>query len=1257
MDIYTLLELTDQLVVSQTGKHLSDLQRLLLQELWLKPSLRYDELAQTNGYSVSYLKQDIGPKLWQLLSVACGEKVTKTNFRATLKRILETLPQNSNLNSQENISATSQILDIPQITSKVVPSSPRLPLHTFCDRYQDWGSAPDVSVFYNRHDEIAQLKQWVIEDRCRVVVITGMGGMGKTYLSVKLAEQVQDQFEYIIWRSLRNAPSLQQLLTSCLQFLVGTDATDTAATVEEKISHLIQFFRNHRCLLVIDNIETLLQGGIYTGSYEKGHENYGEFFKILGECRHQSCLMMTTREKPKEIGVMQGETLPVRCLHLHGVSASAGLQILQLKGCSWQSEQDGLNLVEQYSGNPLALKIVGATIQELFVGNVSQFFEHNSLVLDQIKALLDQQFNRLTDLSKQILFWIALNQEPISTDELYDNFYPEIPKHKLIECLKSLVQRSILETQEGLFYLQPVVMEYVIHSLIEKVCAEITTGEISILNRYGLLKTKAKEYIRQNQIQFIISPILKQLLSIFQTQENLIQQFQKLIQTLQSQSPPQPGYAAGNIINLLCQLQIDLEGYDFSRLTIWQAYLQDAKLHNVNFQGSDLTQSTFATQMTDILSITFSPDGQFLATADTNGEVRLWSTQDGTLLKIYKRHAGWVYGLDFSPDGRFLCSGSSDQTVKIWDVKTEKCLKTLSIHNQRVRTVAFSPNGKTLASGSSDCNIQLWDIEQGYQPSQTLVGHTSYVWSVSFSPDGKLLASGSEDRTIKIWEVTTGKCLETLQGHTSWVRTVTFSPDGSLLASGSGDHTIKLWDVHERKLRKTLIGHTQRLRSVVFNAEGTLLASGAGDHTAKLWNVATGDCLKTLHGHSSRVSSVAFSPDGSILASSGEDRSVKLWEVQTGNCLRNWQGYASWFQSVAFSPDGTTIASGGEDCMIRLWKLNSDCVSLTSSRVESKNDSENAKDITNCPPENLMTLKGHKGWVCSVVFSSDGLMLASASSDYTIKLWNIRTGQILRTLVGHTRWIRSVALSRNNQILASASGDKTVKLWEIASGKCLATLVGHTGWLWSVVFSPNGQTVASTSEDKTVKLWCVTTGKCLRTFKGHSSWVQAVAFSPDGKLLVSGSCDQTVKLWDVKTGKCLETFWGHGSWIQTVAFSPDGKLLASGSCDQTIRFWDIGQKICWRTLSAHNNWVWSIAFSPDGKLLVSAGQDETVKLWAVATGECLEVLRSKRPYEGMCLADTRNLTQAQLMALKALGAVDEVNLSQPSPYPTFRRLN
>ncbi|HLO51732.1 MAG TPA: NB-ARC domain-containing protein, partial [Kamptonema sp.] len=928
MNVLQALELADNLVAAKTARHLSDLQRLLLEEFWAKPSLHYDDLAQTHGYSPSYLKQDAGPKLWQLLSDACGEKVTKANFRAALERKLSVVSQKANLSLGENLDSDRASLPTTVIDYGAIATLPS----AVCKGCQDWGDAPDVSAFYNRCEEISQLKQWIVSDRCRLVAIAGMGGIGKTYLSIKLAEQIQDQFEYLIWRSLRNAPPLQQILTNILQAIANSQETDLAATVDEKISCSIEFFRKHRCLLILDNIETILQGGAYTGYYKKGYEDYSDFFKRLGECRHQSCLLLTTREKPKEIALMQGETLPVRCLQLRGLCASAGLQLLQIKGCRWQSESEGLALIEQYSGNPLALKIVAATIRELFEGNVSEFIQHNYLIFDEVRVLLDEQFNRLTDLGKTIVYWLAVNREPMAADELYSDIYPQISKAQLIETLKSLVQRSLIEKNDSQFLLQPVVMEYAIGSLVKQVCSEIESGTLFIFNSHALLKAQAKDYIRQTQTKFIITPLIENLLTIFKTKTALENNFKILISELQSQLHKTPGYAAGNIINILCHLQVDLSSYDFSNLTIWQAYLQDTNLYNVNFKGADLAKSVFAKELTNVLALAFSPDGKLLATGDANGEIRLWLAVDSTLLRIYEGHAGWVNSIAFSANGKWLCSGSSDGTVKIWDVETGNCQKTLLGHTQRVRAVAFSPDGKNIASGSSDRTVRLWEIDSGCC-QKIYSGHIGFVWSISFSPDGRTLASGSQDRTIKLWDVLTGACLQTWQDGSSWVRSLGFSPDGKMLASGGGDGTVKLWEVDTGNLVKTLPGHSQRLRSVAFSPNGQLLATGSGDASVKLWDLATGLCLKTLHGHSGRLYAVAFSPDGSTLASSGEDRSVRLWEVTTGNCISTWQGYASWFQSVAFSPDGKTVASGSEDGSIKLWKTDRDREFYNSSLV------------------------------------------------------------------------------------------------------------------------------------------------------------------------------------------------------------------------------------------------------------------------------------------------------------------------------------
>lgn len=1248
MDVEKVLEFTDALVFAKTGKHLSDLQRMLFRASWPGTRQHYDEIAKAYGYSVNYLKQDAGPKLWHLLSEVCGEKVRKTNFRAAIERQLRSF---SDISSPDVTSLTSTDTSAPEELSLPIQGqleTPNLPDSrasngrdgivkcspvSLTNPYHDWGKAPDVSVFYDRTSELAQLKQWIVTDRCRLVAVVGMGGIGKTHLSVKLAEYIQEEFKYVIWRSLRHAPPLQQILANLLQFLTNGQETDLLASVDDQISYLIGRLRKHRCLLVLDNVETILCSGAVTGQYREGYEDYGDFLRCIGESSHNSCLFLTSREKPKEIALMQGKTLPVRALDLRGLNVSAGLQLLRLKGCSWNSEDEGGILIEKYAGNPLALKIVAAIVRELFDGSISEFIKPNTLVFDEIRDLLDQHFNRLSDLGKTILYWLAINREPVSPAELHSDIFPSISKIELIEIIQSLVHRFLIEKMGNQFSLQPVVMEYVTNRLIDQVGDEICTGKFVLFNRHTLLKAQAKDYIRKTQISFIVQPLINKLITVFKTKINLEIWFRKIILKLQEQSSLESGYAAGNVLNLLCQLQADLSGYDFSHLTIWQAYLQDVNLHNINFAHANLRQSVFAEQLTSVLSVAFSPDGQLLATGDANGEVRLWGVADSKLLRICKGHAGWVHSVTFSPDGRMLASGSSDQTVKLWNVSDGTEIKTLEGHNQRIRSVAFSPDGQTLASCSSDNKIRIWDVHTG-QCLSVLSGHTSWLWSITFSPDGMMLASASEDQTVRLWDVHTNECLKTLSGHTRWIRSVAFSPDGKILASGSGDQTVKLWDISTGQCLRTLEGHTQRVRSVVFSPDGNMLASGGGDHTIKLWEYSTGRCLRTLHGHSSRLASIAFSPDGTIVASGGEDRSVRLWEVCSGQCLKTWQGYASWIQAVAFSPDGTILASGSEDRTVRLWDVRSHQAVTTVPHGERGRNSSFSQS-------SAITLQGHTGWVCSVAFSPDGTTLATASSDYTIKLWDVRTGICLKTLLGHSRWLRAVAFSPNGALLVSGSGDYTVKLWDVRTGICLKTLRGHIGWIWAVAFSPDGRTVASASEDKTVRLWDVHTGEVLNTFEGHKSWVQSVAFNPDGQTLASGSCDRMVRLWDVRTGEALKTFEGHRSWVQSVAFSPDGRTLASGSCDQTVKLWNISSGECWQTLLGHSSWVWSVIFSPDGQTLASGSQDETIKLWDVNTGENLETLRTKRPYEGMQVKGVTGLTEAQLATLKALGAVDD----------------
>jgi WD40 repeat protein len=250
----------------------------------------------------------------------------------------------------------------------------------------------------------------------------------------------------------------------------------------------------------------------------------------------------------------------------------------------------------------------------------------------------------------------------------------------------------------------------------------------------------------------------------------------------------------------------------------------------------------------------------------------------------------------------------------------------------------------------------------------------------------------------------------------------------------------------------------------------------------------------------------------------------------------------------------------------------------------------------------------HAEGIRSIAFSPDGHLLASASGDKRIRLWEADTGKAVATLADHAGVIFAIAFSPNAKLLASASADRTIRLWEVASGKVVTTLKGHTDAVFDIAFSRGGTLLASASLDKTIRLWDLASGETVHTLEGHAGPVLSVAFSPDGQWLASGSADDTVRVWKTAGGKAVATLRGHEGPVLSVAFSPDGSLLASGSWDTTVRLWDMGDREPVATLRGHTNTVFSVAFSPDGKRLASGSQDHTLRLWHVASGEALVTL-------------------------------------------------
>ncbi|MGF1482273.1 MAG: NB-ARC domain-containing protein, partial [Cyanophyceae cyanobacterium] len=1150
-----------------------------------------------SGYSSGYLRKDIGPTLWHDLSVALREPVSKTNFKAALER-------------NEHYA---------------FPSSTPSPIASDLEYTVDWGEAIDVSTFVGRTQEQALLSQWLISDRCRFILLLGMGGIGKTALSIKVSQSVQAHFEFVIWRSLRNAPPPLELFIDVIKILSRQQDVDIPKTVEEAISQLLQFLRKQCCLLVLDNADAILQAGDsqHVSRYRPGYEGYGRLFQQVGEIRHQSCLMVTSREQPQELATKFGQQLPVRCFGVGGLSYQDGQALFGSIGHFRGTERKWQSVINRYGGNPLALKIVASFVSEVFVGDLDQFLTflgESSGLFDDIQELLEQQFQRLSPEQRDIMMWIAINREPVGLIELREDLAQFIPPYQFLQVLGSLKSCSLIEkVDNSLFTQQPVVMEYVINCLIDQVGEQLdhrypckAVPERSPLQKYALMQAQAKDYVKEAQQRLILKPVLDLLMVRFGDAMGIEEHVQSMLYALQAEPVRIRGYAVGNLINLLRQLEVDFSGYNFSRLSVWQADLQGLVLHNVDFSGADLSKSRFSQTFGWIPTLAFSPDGKFWVAGDSAGVVHLWFERPEQTQIALKAPDSYVFALAVSPDSQLLVSSDMNGTL-LWDVSTQQCLHTINAHTQIIWSTLFSKDGQWFVSASEDGTIKRWDCQTG-QCLQTLDVNSS-VRSVALTSDQRYLVSGSEDNQVRLWDLAQGICIRTFEGHAQTVWTVDISPDDRYIASGGNDCVVKVWDIDTGACLHNFEGHTLQIWDVAFSPNGNMIASGSMDQTIRLWNLKDKRCGAYLQGHSSMVMCVAFSADGKILASGGADRLIKHWDIARRVCAKTWSGYRNTIWSVEFSPDGDTVASSSIDGRIRLWQVaDGQCVQILK----------------------------HPAEVHAIAFSPDGKHLVSGNLNTrsTLKVWDLQQGTCLSTIPAHVGKVNSLCIHPEGTFIASGGDDKNVHVFDLNHQRVEKILPGHQAIVWTVAFSQDGKFLASGSFDQTIKIWDVNSWQCLRTLSGHGNALTTIVFHPSLPIVATASSDSTVKVWELETGMCCCTLSDHPNVVMGIAFSPGGKTFATGSYDKTIRIWDVASWKCQAIFQA-NSLVHAVAFSPDGQTLVSAGDNGTLQLWNLVTQQCIQVIRLPDLYAGMNIHEAKGLSDAQRAMLISLGAREE----------------
>ena len=459
MDVQEVLRFADDMVFAKTGEHLDDLQKAILGGVW--EGQKYSQIAEASYCSEGHVR-NVASKLWKRLSNVLGEEVTQSNLRSTLERrqvfIVSQNFGNDFVFCNINVSTDSQSPEVPKDRSPSSPTSDTSQPQTRLDI----ADAPHISLLCDRTSELATLEKWIVQEKCTLATISGLSGIGKTALSLHLIQKIQHNFEYVIWRSLRHSPPLETTLKNLLEFLLNQPEIELPSSIPDRLSLLMEYLRKNRCLIILDDVQTILSSGQLAGNYRPECRNYSILFRQVGETTHNSCLILNSWEPPREITALKGEKSPVRSLHLKGIGAAAA-EIFRQK--SLLNPEKWENLINTYRGNPLWLKIVATTIQEIFRGRVAEFLKYDMLFLgEELAATLHPQINRLSELEQNLICRLSREANSVSIEQLLQD--ADLSPSHLFNGLQSLGRRSLVEIEEQenetLFSVCPVVRQYLI---------------------------------------------------------------------------------------------------------------------------------------------------------------------------------------------------------------------------------------------------------------------------------------------------------------------------------------------------------------------------------------------------------------------------------------------------------------------------------------------------------------------------------------------------------------------------------------------------------------------------------------------------------------------------------------------------------------------------------------------------------------------------------------------------------------------------
>ena len=1140
----------------------------------------------------------------------------------------------------------------------------------------DWGEMPGRTLFFGRPQRLLQALQWLTAEKCSLIAVTGIGGAGKTAFVGELVHRLttlpttEGGYDRIVWRSLVNAPSLDELVADWLRVLSHSQPDHQPITLSEKLSLLFTELQNQRCLLVLDNAESLLDSGEQRGRYRREFAEYRQLTERMAYGRHCSCLVMTTRESPQEISRMAADYAQVKVMNLTGLTPHNGVELLSAYGVQASSEQM-MALVSHYSGNPLALKLVATTISTLYGGDVGSFLDEETFIFDDIREVLGHHFALLSDLERDIATCLAVERAPVHISQLRDLLVAPPARSAIVEAVRVLRRSSLLtdtidpdypdakqDDEHAGLTLQNVVMEYITDRLLNLFFAELEEGRADTFHRFGLHKAHAAEHVQDVQRRLLLQPLAERALRHYGL-DGTVRRLRALRDNARCDPILARGYVGANVFQLMRHLQINLTGEDFSRLALRQADMRQASLANVNFHGADLSSARFADDFGGVWTVAISPDGRFLA-AGADHNVFVWQITDLQPYVVFQGHTHHLTAIAFSADSRYLASVGYDGALYIRSLAMGQVNRVLTVTQGVLHTVAFSPDGRYVASGGDGQTIWIWHAESG--EVVTTLATKGTISGLAFGAEGKIFALVGHTGEVQCWNMYTQQIEYTLRAGEEHYYALTLSPDGATAVVGGQDNLVYVWNLRKRTLLHCLTGHSAWVLVSAFCPNNRHFATAGADGTVRIWDLKNGELVRTLSGHRGWVHALAYSPDGRTLISGGYDQTVRIWDVTSGLQQHRFQGHMRWINSLLFSPDSAVLAGATLSGVVYLWD----------------GQTGRARGM----------LRGHDAPVRGMAFSPDSQTLASGSDDNNVYLWDVATGRMRHTLSGHTDMVRVVAIDHTGQVLVSGSQDKTLRVWQVASGRLLRVIPNAFAHIMDAIgfcpnhnllvygdydrhivlydfqrdrilqrvpipahanvfaFSPHNGYFACATKDGTVMLWQLVEGadgphavECYRVQKTHKRpW--RLRFSPDGAMLV-WNCEGTELFsLDVASGEvALSIAATHRA--SCVEIGRAGRSLITDGPEHNVVVRDIVTSKIEAILEGHTSDLAALALSPNGALLASSDASGIVKLWEAESGRAMATMQPSGPYQGMNITGASGLTQARRQVLITLGAVED----------------